>query len=108
LLVLLFSCPIFTFLLALHKASNIATPLLMGQDSRMSWNSSEKKFKKHPRRARSWLLKRVLKTEQAFHKSKKAVCFDTKRAEWCTYLNIQEMYKEVYTELVASGLALKH
>ncbi len=40
--------------------------------------------------------------------SKKAVKFDTKRAEWCTYPNIEEMYNEVYSHLVVSGLAVKH
>jgi len=40
--------------------------------------------------------------------SKKAVKFDTKRAEWCTYQNLEEMYNEVYSHLVASGLAVKH
>jgi len=40
--------------------------------------------------------------------SKRAVRFDTKRAEWCTYQNLKEMYDEVYTSLVSSGLAVKH
>jgi hypothetical protein len=39
---------------------------------------------------------------------KRAVKFDTKLAEWCTYQNIQEMYEEVYTYLVTAGLAVKH
>ena len=49
-----------------------------------------------------------LKRNAQFIKAKKAVRFDTKCAEWCTYLNMQEMYKEVYTALVASGLDVKH
>jgi hypothetical protein len=40
--------------------------------------------------------------------AKKAVKFDTKRAEWCTYSNLEEMYNEVYSHLVTSGLAVKH
>ncbi len=40
--------------------------------------------------------------------SKKAVKFYTKHAEWCTYLNVEEMYNEVYSNLVASRLAVKH
>jgi len=36
------------------------------------------------------------------------VKFDTKRAEWCTYLNMKEMYDEVYSSLVECGLAVKH
>jgi hypothetical protein len=41
-------------------------------------------------------------------RAKRAVKFDTKRAEWCTYQNIQEMYDEVYSHLVSTGLAIKH
>jgi hypothetical protein len=40
--------------------------------------------------------------------AKKAVKFDTKRAEWCTYSNLEEMYNEIYSHLVTSGLAVKH
>ena len=32
-------------------------------------------------------------------KAKRAVKFDTKRAEWCTYQNLEEMYNEVYSVL---------
>jgi len=49
-----------------------------------------------------------LKRNKHLISSKKAVKFDTKRAEWCTYLNMKEMYDEVYTSLVDSGLAIKH
>jgi hypothetical protein len=40
--------------------------------------------------------------------SKKAVKFDNKHAEWCTYMNMQEMYDEVYISLATAGLAVKH
>jgi hypothetical protein len=49
-----------------------------------------------------------LKRNKHLIASKKAVKFDTKRAEWCTYLNMQEMYEEVYTALVSAELAVKH
>ncbi len=49
-----------------------------------------------------------LKRKNNLIKAKRAVRFDTKHAEWCTYQNMQEMYEEVYTALVASGLAVKH
>ena len=49
-----------------------------------------------------------LKRNKHLISSKKGVKFDTKRAEWCTYLNMEEMYNEVYTSLVDSGLAVKH
>jgi hypothetical protein len=49
-----------------------------------------------------------LKRNKHLISSKKAVKFDTKRAEWCTYLNVEEMYNEVYSNLVASRLAVKH
>jgi hypothetical protein len=40
--------------------------------------------------------------------AKKAVKFDTKRSEWCSYSNMEEMYNEVYSSLVTAGLAVKH
>ncbi len=40
--------------------------------------------------------------------AKKAVKFDTKRAEWCTYSNLEEMYTKIYSHLVTAGLAVKH
>jgi hypothetical protein len=49
-----------------------------------------------------------LKRNKNLIRSKKAVKFDTKRAEWCTYLNMEEMYNEVYASLVGAGLAVKH
>ena len=41
-------------------------------------------------------------------RTKKAFKFDNKRAEWCTYDNIQEMYDEIYQNLYIAGLACKH
>jgi hypothetical protein len=41
-------------------------------------------------------------------RSKKAVKFDNKRAEWCYYLNIQEMYEEIYKNLFTAGIACEH
>jgi len=41
-------------------------------------------------------------------RAKKTVKFETKRSEWCTYQNMKEMYTEVYSHLVESGLAVKH
>jgi hypothetical protein len=49
-----------------------------------------------------------MKRNKHLFSSKRAVRFDTKRAEWCTYQNLKEMYDEVYTSLVSSGLAVKH
>jgi hypothetical protein len=46
--------------------------------------------------------------EQAFITSKKVVKFDNKCADWCTYMNMKEMYNEVYNSLVTAGLAVKH
>jgi hypothetical protein len=40
-------------------------------------------------------------------KSKKAVKFDSKRADWCTYQNFETMYKEVYNEMVKGGIEVK-
>jgi hypothetical protein len=39
--------------------------------------------------------------------SKKAVKFDSKRADWCTYNNFETMYNEVYEEMVKGGIAWK-
>jgi hypothetical protein len=49
-----------------------------------------------------------LKQNKHLISSTKAVKFDTKFAEWCTYLNFEEMYNEVYSNLVVSRLAVKH
>lgn len=38
-------------------------------------------------------------------KSKRAIKFESKRAEWCTYANFEEMYNEVYNEMVKGGIA---
>lgn len=40
-------------------------------------------------------------------RSKKAVKFECKRAEWCTYENFLTMYQEVYEEMVTGGIAVK-
>ncbi len=40
-------------------------------------------------------------------KAKKAVKFDSKRAEWCTHQNFQLMHDEVYEARVAAGIASK-
>jgi hypothetical protein len=39
--------------------------------------------------------------------SKTAVKFDSKRAEWCTYQNMDNMYNEVYEKMVTNGIATK-
>ena len=49
-----------------------------------------------------------LKRNKHLIAAKKAVKFDTKRAEWCTYSNLEEMYTEIYSHLVTAGLAVKH
>ena len=40
-------------------------------------------------------------------KSKKAVKFESKRADWCTHHNFSIMYREVYEEMVKGGIATK-
>ena len=40
-------------------------------------------------------------------KSKKAVKFESKRVDWCTYHNFLTMYQEVYEEMVKGGIATK-
>jgi hypothetical protein len=41
-------------------------------------------------------------------RAKKAVKFDNKRAQWCNYLNMSEMYEEIYNNLTTNGLAVAH
>jgi hypothetical protein len=53
-----------------------------------------------------WL--NFLKRNNHLIRSKKAVKFDVKRAKWCTYLNMQEMYNEIYKDLCSAGLACEH
>jgi hypothetical protein len=48
-----------------------------------------------------------LKQNKELIRSKKPVRFETKQAEWCTYINMQ-MYDEIYSQLVEVGLAVKH
>jgi hypothetical protein len=38
-------------------------------------------------------------------RAKKAVKFDNKWARWCNYLNMHEMYEEIYKNLCTNGLA---
>ena len=40
-------------------------------------------------------------------KAKRGVKFDSKCSDWCTYQNFETMYTEVYSEMVASGIAMK-
>ena len=48
-----------------------------------------------------------IKRNKHFVTSKKAVKFDSKRADWCTYQNFETMYTEVYEEMVKGGIANK-
>jgi hypothetical protein len=41
-------------------------------------------------------------------RGKKSVKFDDKRAQWCTYDNMLDMYTEVYKDLCSAGLACEH
>jgi len=52
--------------------------------------------------------KSFLKRNEDVIRTKKAVKFDNKRADWCTYQNMQEMYEEIYKNLCGAGLACKH
>ncbi len=40
-------------------------------------------------------------------KAKHGVKFDSKRADWCSYQNFEDMYRVVYKEMVQSGIASK-
>jgi hypothetical protein len=40
--------------------------------------------------------------------AKKTVKFENKRAEWCNYLNMKEMYQEMYQNLCSAGIACEH
>jgi hypothetical protein len=40
-------------------------------------------------------------------RSKRGVKFEAKRVERCTYNNFLQMYEEVYTQMVACGIASK-
>jgi len=41
-------------------------------------------------------------------RQKKAVKFENKRAQWCNYLNMEEMYQEIYQNLCSARIACKH
>jgi hypothetical protein len=49
-----------------------------------------------------------LKWNKELIRSKKPVRFEAKRVEWCTYLNMQEIYDKIYSQLVEVGLAVQH
>jgi hypothetical protein len=53
-------------------------------------------------------LEKFLKRNAHLIRTKKAVRFDNKRAEWCNYLNMKEMYEEIYRDLFSAGLAIEH
>jgi hypothetical protein len=38
----------------------------------------------------------------------KGVKFENKRAQWYNYLNMDEMYQEIYQNLCSAGIACKH
>jgi hypothetical protein len=49
----------------------------------------------------TWLLEELLEKKWRHDKDKKAVKFDNKCTDWCTYQNLQEMYG-------SAGIACKH
>jgi len=49
-----------------------------------------------------------MKRNKHLIRSKKTVKFDDKRAQWCTYDNMVDMYTEVYKDLCTAGLACEH
>ena len=48
-----------------------------------------------------------MRRHQHILKSKRAVKFEAKRAEWCTYENFSEMYDHIYEAMVMKGIASK-
>jgi hypothetical protein len=52
--------------------------------------------------------KRFNKRNKHLIQSKKAVKFDVKRAEWCNYTNMLEMYNEIYKDFCSAGGACEH
>jgi hypothetical protein len=49
-----------------------------------------------------------LKRNRHLIRTKKAVKFDNKRAEWCNYLNMKLMYDEIYKDFCCGGIAVEH
>jgi len=49
-----------------------------------------------------------LKQNSHLIRAKKTVKFDSKRADWCNYLNMEEMYHEIYKNLCSAGIACEH
>jgi hypothetical protein len=48
-----------------------------------------------------------MKQNKHLFKARKGIKFDSKRADWCTYQNVQLMYEEVYEVIVLGGIASK-
>jgi hypothetical protein len=49
-----------------------------------------------------------LKRNSHLIRAQKTVNFDCKRADWCNYLNMEEMYQEIYRNLCSAGIACEH
>ncbi len=49
-----------------------------------------------------------LKRNRHLIRTKKAVKFDNKRAEWCNYHNMKLMYDEIYKDFCCGGIAVEH
>jgi hypothetical protein len=52
--------------------------------------------------------KRFMKRNNHLIRSKKALKFDAKRAEWCNYTNMLEMYNEIYKDFCSAGVACEN
>jgi len=49
-----------------------------------------------------------LKQNSHLIRANKTVKFDSKRADWCNYLIMEEMYQEIYKNLCSTGIACEH
>jgi hypothetical protein len=62
----------------------------------------------------NWILEKLSLAKEYWQnfirrtKSKKAFKFDVKRAEWCMYSNMFEMYNKIYKDFCSAGVACEH
>ena len=63
----------------------------------------------NPWKLSTWtgILAGIHKKKKHLVTSKKAVKFESKRADWCTFQNFETMYNDVYEEMVRGGIAMK-
>ncbi len=84
------------------KAFSLQTPLSRIPSINIKFQSGRNKNTSHIG------LENKIRNKSSPDTLKKAVKNDDKWVKWCNYLNMEEMYNEIYKELCSTGLAVMH